>query len=91
MLQTDVVFYELELSMVLLDPHHILQRYGSKLDRFPKENISMQSNWIEGTRVDFDNTTHQHILIAPGGGPALLIRTVLARPVSEQWNLKGIE
>ena len=62
----------------------------AKMDRNPKRKLSFKSSWIEGTWVGLDNRTHEHILVAPNGGPALQIRTVRARPASERWSLKAI-
>ena len=50
----------------------------AKLDRNPKRKLSLKSNWIEGTWVGYDSRTHEHIAVAPRGGPALKIRTVRA-------------
>ena len=68
----------------------VRQGNWSKLDRDPKRKLSLQSNWIEGTWVGFDSRTHEHIVVAPRGGPALRIRTVRARPASERWSLQAV-
>ena len=62
-----------------------------KLDRNPKRKLSVKSNWIDSTWVGYDNRTHEHIVVALRGGPALRIRTVRARPASEKWSLKAIQ
>ena len=38
-----------------------------------------------------ESRIHEHIVLAPHGGPALRIRTVRARPASEIWSLKAIQ
>ena len=68
----------------------VREGFWKKLDRNPKRKLSFKSNWIEGTWVGFDNRTHEHIVVALHGGPALRIRTVRARPASERWSLKAI-
>ena len=55
-----------------------------KLDRNQKRKLSLKSNWIEGTWVGYDNRTHELTVVALHGGPALRIRTVWARLVSER-------
>ena len=62
-----------------------------KLDRNPKRKFFRKSNWIEGTWVRIDNRTHEHIVVALHGGPALRIRTVRPRPAAKRWSLKAIQ
>ena len=63
----------------------------AKFGRDLKRKMSSKSNWIEYTWVGFASCTHGHIVVAPGRGPALRIRTVRARPESERWSLKAVQ
>ena len=56
---------------------------GTKLGRNPKRKLSWKSNRIEAAWVGFDTRTHEHIVVAAEGVPALRIRTARARPESE--------
>ena len=62
----------------------------AKMDCNPKRKLSFKSNWIEGIWVGFDNRTHEYVVVAPHGAPAIRIRTVRARPASERRSLKAI-
>ena len=56
-----------------------------------KRKLSLRSNWIEGTWVGFNSRSNEHVIVLPGGGPAMRVRTVRARPSSERWSAKAIE
>ena len=59
------------------------------MGRDPKRKMSLKTNLVEGTWVGFETHTIEHIV--PGGGPALRIRTVRARPESERWNSQATD
>ena len=46
---------------------------------------------VDGTWVDYDNKTSEHIIILPGGGPAIKARTVKPKPSSSRWCAKAIK
>ena len=56
-----------------------------------KRKLSLRSNWIAGTWVGFNSRSNEHVIVLPGGGPAMRVRTVRARPSSERWSAKAIE
>ena len=55
-----------------------------------KRKLLLKSNWIEGTWVGFNGRSNEHLVVFPGGRPALRVRTVRARPSSERWSARAI-
>ena len=55
-----------------------------------KRKLSLRSNWIEATWVGFNSRSNEHVVVLPGGGPAMRVRTVRARPGSERWSADAI-
>ena len=39
--------------------------------------------------MGFNSRSNEHIIVLPGGGPAMRVRTVRARPSSERWNARA--
>ena len=52
---------------------------------------ALKSRWVEATLVGATRNSKEHVVILPGGGPAIRVRTIKRRMLSERWNPKVIK
>ena len=80
-----------------------LKNFGGKTFEFgeqvlakPKRKIkqvrrrTLDARFREATWVGYSGRSGEHVVVLPGGGPAIKVRTVKSRPPSERWNEKAI-
>ena len=62
-----------------------------KPKRCQKDNLkrSLITKWREATWVGFNTRKGEHVVVLPGGGPAIRVRTARPRPSSERWSAQS--
>ena len=60
--------------------------------RAPKtrNKLSLKSKWVFGTWIGIANMTNEHMIVLPGGGATIRVRTVKRRPMEERWSADEI-
>ena len=54
------------------------------------KKISLATRWLHGTWVGITNRSNENLVVLPDGGPAIRVRTIVRRPVSERWDHQAI-
>ena len=71
--------------------------FGEQVLAKPKRQLrsnrkqSLKSRWRMGTWVGIAPRSNEHLVVLPGGGPIIKVRTVKRRPIDEKWNSEAIK
>ena len=55
-----------------------------------RKKLSLRSKWVHGTWVGMTMKSHEHLVILPGGGKAIKVRTVKRKPYDDRWSSDAI-
>ena len=50
-----------------------------------KKKLSLESKWVHGTCVGMASRTLEHLIVTPGGGQVIRVRTVKRTPFDVRW------
>ena len=55
-----------------------------------REKANLDPRWFKGIWAGVSDRAGEHVIIKPGGGPAVLVRTIKRMPEAERWNLEAV-